>query len=141
MVIKYEDLKNPDLKFASLTKLVMFLGLPLLDSRGLEHEPPETNGSARVPTSIHTRIDCAYLLADNPRTHRRRDLEPRVHQLKDQEETNTRSAAGKAGRYLTKDEVYDRDTVCEMWADIGGYASKQGYHPYKGFECTRTVIK
>jgi hypothetical protein len=64
---------------------------------------------------MQDRLQCAFLLAENKNAHRK---------VKDQI------------RFMTKEIAYVPDIACRMWALFGSHASKHGYQPWAGYNCT-----
>jgi len=111
MIVKYEDLKNPSTSINELEKIISFIGLT--DSVSVARLQPGELLPLPIPTNV--RLKCAFALADNPRSHRPKYLDT---------------------QYLTKDEVYNRQSVCRIWSKIGKYASIHGYTIYNNYSCS-----
>jgi hypothetical protein len=105
MVIRYEDLRNSSLQVAVLYKVNEFLGLPsFVASVTSSHE-------------LHRRLECAFLLSENPLTHR-------AHST-DNDYT------------MSKEMAYSSDPslVCNMWKRFGNEAMKYGYQIWNETQC------
>jgi hypothetical protein len=139
MIIKYEDLKDPQNRTQALTALIKFLDLPVSKaaSRSLRGVPDTESIDGIDLADI--RINCAFGLADTPETHRQTPTStaPSSPDNKKRDDLSTVSAS-QTSKYMVKDDLYDRATVCDMWAAFGSYAKQQGYQIFKGFDCNST---
>ena len=115
MIIKYEDLKNPSTSINELEKIISFIGLT--DTASVARLQPGEMLPLPIPTSI--RLKCAFALADNPRSHRPKYLDTAM--------------------YLTKNDVYNKKSVCRLWAKFGKYASIHGYTIYNNYSCSEST--
>lgn len=61
------------------------------------------------------RLPCAFLLAESKAAHRHSEDKQ---------------------RFMTKDIAYVPEIACRMWALFGQFASKHGYGPWAGYNCT-----
>ncbi len=194
LVVRYEDLGMSETKEHTLATLIRFLDMPNLlrpfDSSSPNKTYNENHHSQRRRRDVESgRVKCAFVLADDPRTHRssrsakeasttaalaagrelrgqhetpRRMLQAHLRSHRPRVSTasqdppptlghgeghlvaknlNASRAINHGGRshsnYLTKQDVYDRSTVCSIWEKLGRWAGPYGYKPYGDMDCIR----
>jgi hypothetical protein len=108
IVIRYEDLRNSSLQAAVLFKVNEFLRLPSFVAS-------ETSSSS---VELQRRLECAFLLAENPQTHRAHPTENDYT--------------------MSKEMAYSSDPglVCNMWKRFENEAMKYGYQIWNGTQCS-----
>ena len=89
--VKYEDLKNKARRVHTLSQLSSFLGI---------------NATAE-------KLECAFVLAENPRAHR----------------------SVEGNKYMTKGVAYTKTLACRMWQKYGNFASRMGYSSWSNYTC------
>jgi hypothetical protein len=73
---------------------------------------PTTTGMSKE--QLKKRLECAFLLAENRQAHRVIDEQ----------------------RFMTKEAAYLEEIACRMWNLFGHYATRVGYTPWKGLDCS-----
>jgi len=104
LIVKFEDLRNKQTRIKTLEKMVHFLHLD-------DHRPRLRHEHQNVTT---TRLECAFLLAENPDIHRH---------------------ISSKDKYVSKDEAYFEELACRMWQTFGNYATIHGYKVWNDLDC------
>jgi hypothetical protein len=139
MYVRYEDLLDTGKRKGELKKLVRFLGV-----EGEEEEETQTHAHAHTHKDMggkgkgeeERRLECAFILADRPETHRGSGGGADTHT-----QGKVVEGKGKKKKKLSKEDVYGPKLLCAMWGlleEEEDMLIEHGYGPEKlpfGLKC------
>ena len=132
--VRYEDLLDKEKRRGELKKLVRFLGVEGEEEMQTQRERHTHTGGKGEE---ERRLECAFILADRPETHR-------GHGGGGEGQTDTQGKVVEGKRRkkkLSKEDVYGPKLVCAMWGlleEEEDMLIEYGYGPEKlpfGLKC------